>query len=60
MQDPRNVWRRELNGETGFVGVAASVKIAALFPDRVPARFNVGRLEALGKFVGVRLSHFYL
>ena len=48
VQDAGDVGRRKLDAKARFLGVETSVEVAALLPDRIPARLNVGGLEALG------------
>ena len=58
VQDARNVGRRELDREAWFVLIESGAEVAALFPFRVPVRFNGSGFEALGELCHQRSSHF--
>ena len=57
VENPGNVGRGQLNGKAGFGGIAAGLEVAAVFPNRIPARFNVGRFKALGELLRSGLTH---
>lgn len=51
VQDARDVGRGQLDAEGRFGRIQPRIKVAALFPDGIPALFNTGGLKALGEFV---------
>ena len=57
VENPRDVGRRQLDGKARLRRVGAGAEVAALFPNGIPACFDVGRLEALGEFLIFGLRH---
>ena len=57
VKNPRDVGRGKLDGKARLRRVGAGAEIPALFPNRVPTRFDVGGLEALGEFLIFGLRH---
>ena len=57
VQNARDVGRRKLNGKARLLRVETGLEVAAFLPDRVPTRFDGGRIKALGELLSVRISH---
>lgn len=57
VQNARDVGRRKLNGKARLFRVETGLEVAAFLPDRVPTRFDGGRIKALGELLSVRISH---
>ena len=57
VQDACNVGRGELNGKSRLFRIKAGFEAAALFPGRVPARFNFIGFKTLGEFLRFFIRH---